>query len=148
MLTIEKMLVLRTVDVFAAVREEYLESVAASSTEVRLAAGEALFAEGDFGTSLFVIVSGRMEVVAGGRRLAEMGERDVVGEMAALDPEPRSATVSALEDCLLLRLTNEDLDLLMRDDVEVARGIIQTLCRRLRSRHLAPSPGSRAAKQS
>ena len=142
MLTIEKMLVLRSVSLFAAVREEYLASAAASATEVRLAAGEALFAEGDFGTSLFVIVSGRLEVVAGGKRVAELGERNVVGEMAALDPEPRSASVSALDDSLLLKLTSEDLDLLMSEDVEVARGIIQTLCRRLRSVRNASSSGS------
>ena len=138
MLTIEKMLVLKSVGLFAAVREEYLASAAASATEVRLATGEALFAEGDFGTSLFVIVSGRIEVTAAGKRVAELGERDVVGEMAALDPEPRSATVKALEDTLLIRLTNEDLDLLMSEDVEVARGIIQTLCKRLRNVLVAP----------
>mgnify|MGYP006188340831 CR=1 FL=1 len=61
-----------------------------------------------------------------------LGEREVVGEMAALDPEPRSARVSATQDALLLRLTDQDLDLLMSEDAEVARAIIQTLCRRLR----------------
>ena len=61
-----------------------------------------------------------------------VGERDVVGEMAALDPQPRSARVSALQEALLLRLTDQDLDLLMSEDAEVARAIIQTLCRRLR----------------
>lgn len=132
MLTIEKMLVLRSVNLFSAVREEYLATVAASATEVRLPAGARLFAEGDIGTALFVIVSGRLAVTAGDRRVAELGERDVVGEMAALDPEPRSATVEAIEDSVLLRITSEDLDLIMSEDVEVARGIIQTLCRRLR----------------
>jgi len=57
----------------------------------------------------------------------------VVGEMAALDPEPRSAQVRATQDALLLRLTDQDLDLLMSEDAEVARAIIQTLCRRLRN---------------
>ena len=74
--------------------------------------------------------------------VGELGERYVVGEMAALDPEPRSASVSALDDSLLLKLTSEDLDLLMSEDVEVARGIIQTLCRRLRSVRNASSSGS------
>jgi len=143
MLTIEKMLVLKSVRLFGAVREEYLASAAASAREVRLTAGQRLFEEGEFGTSLFVIVSGRLDVTASGKRVAELGERDVVGEMAALDPEPRSATVTALEDSLLLKLTTEDLDLLMSEDVEVARGIIQTLCKRLRNVLGAP-----AAKQS
>jgi len=41
----------------------------------------------------------------------------------------------ALQASLLLRITAEDVDLLMAEDVEVARGIIQTLCRRLRQRN-------------
>ncbi|MDP3522181.1 MAG: Npt1/Npt2 family nucleotide transporter [Hydrogenophaga sp.] len=133
MLTIEKMLVLRSVALFAGVREAFLVGVAASATEVHLRAGETLFEEGELGTSLYVIASGELEVVVGGQRVALMGERDVVGEMAALDPEPRSARVSATQDALLLRLTDQDLDLLMSEDAEVARAIIQTLCRRLRS---------------
>ena len=132
MLTIEKMLVLRSVSLFAGVREAFLVGVAASATEVRLAAGQTLFEEGELGTSLYVIASGELEVSVGGKRVALMGERDVVGEMAALDPEPRSARVSATQDTLLLRLTDQDLDLLMSEDAEVARAIIQTLCRRLR----------------
>jgi hypothetical protein len=132
MLTIEKMLVLRSVSLFAGVREAFLVGVATSATEVHLRAGETLFEEGELGTSLYVIASGELEVVVGGQRVALMGERDVVGEMAALDPEPRSARVSATQDTLLLRLTDQDLDLLMSEDAEVARAIIQTLCRRLR----------------
>lgn len=133
MLTIEKMLVLRSVSLFVGVREAFLVGVAASATEVRLAAGQTLFEEGELGTSLYVIASGELAVSVGGKQVALMGERDVVGEMAALDPEPRSARVVATQDSLLLRLTDEDLDLLMSEDVEVARAIIQTLCRRLRS---------------
>lgn len=137
MLTIEKMMILRSVALFSAVREEYLTGVAASVREVRLAAGEQLFDEGEMGTALFVIVSGRLEVWVKGRHVAEMGELEVVGEMAALDPEPRSARVLAATDCLLLRLTKEALDILVSEDIDVARGIIQTLCRRIRQRGVA-----------
>jgi len=135
MLTIEKMLVLKSVALFGAVREEYLAHAAEAASEVRLAAGQALFAEGDAGDALYVVASGRLEVRVRGQRVGEIGERDVVGEMAVLDPEPRSAAVLALQPSLLLRITAEDVDLLMAEDVEVARGIIQTLCRRLRQRN-------------
>jgi AAA family ATP:ADP antiporter len=139
MLTIEKLLVLKGVKLFAGVREEFLVSAAASVREVRLTAGQCLFQQGELGTSLFVIVSGRLAVAANGTNVAELFERDVVGEMAALDPEPRSATVTALEDSLLLKLSNEDLEFLMDENVEVARAIIQTLCRRLRGVLNGPS---------
>ena len=133
MLTIEKMLVLRGMPLFAGVREAVLLGVAASASEVRLRAGAALFEEGELGTSLYVIVSGELSVQVAGQQVALLGEREVVGEMAALDPEPRSARVSATQDSLLLRRPDEDQDQLMAEDPEVARAIIQTLCRRLRS---------------
>ena len=50
------------------------------------------------------------------------------GELAALDPEPRAATVTAVEDCTLLRLGGESLYELMSGNKEVTRGIIQVLC--------------------
>jgi len=134
MLTIEKMLILRGAALFAAVREEYVAHAALMATEIRLAAGQVLFQQGDPGTAMFVVASGELEVQVDGERVNLIGEREVVGEMAVLDPEPRSATVLALTDSLLLRITSEDLDLLMSEDVEVARGIIQTLCQRLRLR--------------
>ncbi len=134
MLTIEKMLILRSAALFAEVREEYVASAALAATEIHLAAGQVLFAQGDPGTAMFVVASGQLEVQVSGKSVNLIGEREVVGEMAVLDPEPRSATVVALKDSVLLRLTSENLDWLMGEDVEVARGIIQILCRRLRWR--------------
>jgi len=132
MLIIEKVLVLRTTSIFEAVREEFLAEVAQRSVPMQLDAGQILFAEGEMGSSLFVIVSGRLEVTVEGNALRYLGEREVVGEMAALDPEPRSATVTACEPSTLLRISHQDLNILMANDVEVARGIITVLCRRLR----------------
>jgi CRP-like cAMP-binding protein len=137
MMMIEKLLVLRSVPLFAAVRDEYLSSVAAAATELALAAGATLFEEGDAGDALYVIASGRLSVRVQGREINTVGECEVAGEMAVLDPEPRSATLVAIGDCRLLRITGEDLEALMAADDEVARGIIQMLCRRLRQRDMA-----------
>jgi HEAT repeat protein len=134
LLTIEKVLALRGVAIFSEIKEEYLTHIAVSLAEERLGAGEVLFSQGEFGTALYVIYSGKLRVHSGDRVLAELGDREVVGEMAALDPEPRSATVTAMEDCILLKITNDDLDMLLSDDVEVARGIIHVLVNRLRNK--------------
>ena len=53
--------------------------------------------------------------------------------MAALDPEPRSATVTATEATRLFRLEQESLYDLMADRIEVVRGVIRVLCHRLRA---------------
>ena len=84
------------------------------------------------------MASGKLKVHIGDKVLAEIGERQVVGEMAALDPEPRSASVTAIEDGLLLRMSSDVLERLIGDDIRVARGIIQELCDRLRKANTAP----------
>jgi HEAT repeat protein len=132
MLTIEKILTLRSVSVFADIAKEHLEPLAHTAKTVELAAGETLFSEGDDGNAMFVVVGGRLRVHRGGRTIVELGPREVVGEMAALDPEPRSASVDALEDSLLLRIGNRELEYLLSDDVDIARGVIRVLCQRLR----------------
>ncbi len=140
LLTIEKVLILRSVGIFANVRESALTQVAQAVKEVTLAAGEPLFEQGDFGDTLYIIASGKLRVHIGDLTLAELGERQVVGEMAALDPEPRSASISAKEDCVLLKMSSDNLERLIADDIRVARGIIRELCNRIRFSNQAEAP--------
>ena len=56
LLTIEKVLVLKSVGIFAEIPEEYLVEVARTLSEVRAKANEEIFGEGDIGTSLFIIL--------------------------------------------------------------------------------------------
>ena len=130
--TIEKVLILKSVHIFAETPEEALAEVVSTLKEVTVKAGEAVVKKGEVGRSMYIIISGRVRVHDGERTLAELGERDIFGELTVLDAEPRSATVTALQDTRLFRLDQDVLYELMADHVEVARGIIQVLTRRLR----------------
>jgi CRP-like cAMP-binding protein len=132
--TIEKVIILKSVNIFAETLDEILADVAQVCEEVAICAGEAVFEKGDTGDSLYIIVSGKVRVHDGEHTLNFLGERDVFGEMALLDPEPRSASVTAAEDTQLLRLGQEPFFELMEDRMEVARGIIKVLSRHLRAR--------------
>ena len=140
MLTVEKVIILKSVAIFHALPEEHLVELAGILRQREAHAGELIIREGDLGTSLFVIVDGRVRVHRGEREIAQLGTRDVFGELAALDPEPRSASITALEDTMLFELEGEALYELMADHVEAARGIIRVLCGRLRS-ETARGPG-------
>ena len=131
--TIEKVLVLRRVSIFGETPDDVLADVAELLEEVEYDAGETIFDKGDMGSALFVIVAGRVRVHAEGRTLRELGEREIFGEMAALDPEPRSASITTLAPTRLFRLDQEPLYDLMADRIEVVRGVIRVLCRRLRT---------------
>jgi CRP/FNR family transcriptional regulator, cyclic AMP receptor protein len=132
MLTVEKVMFLHNVEIFSSIPDEYLADVARRMKEVHLAAGEMLFKKNDTGTLMYVIVRGKVRIHVEDRVLAELGELDVLGEMAALDPEPRSASATATENTYLLSLSHHDIRYLMEIDVEVSTGLIRTLCRRLR----------------
>jgi hypothetical protein len=131
---IEKVLILKTVGIFAEIPDSVLAEVAALLEEHELAAGATLFEKGDPGTSMYIIAEGRVRVHDGGRLLNELGARDVFGEMAALDATPRLASVTAVDDTQLLRLEQDALYELMADHVAVARGIIKVLSGHLRAR--------------
>jgi CRP/FNR family transcriptional regulator, cyclic AMP receptor protein len=110
----EKVDVLKTSPLFEMLSQPELEVLAELSKLRRYAPGDIVFEEGDLGDSLYVIVSGQLEVVkrmepSGERLLATLNDRDFFGEMSLVDKEYRSATVRAKGDAQLLQLSAENL---------------------------------------
>jgi HEAT repeat protein len=132
--TIERVLVLKTVGIFAGTPDEILAEVATLLEEVDLKAGQTIFEIGELGDCMYIIVDGKVRVHSGERTLNYLGQGEVFGEMALLDPEPRMASVTAVEDTQLLRLDQEPFYELMDDRIEVVRGIIRVLTGHLRAR--------------
>jgi len=130
---LEKRFFLKGVPMFAEVRDDYLIGLAQALEEVHVAAGDALFREGDPGDAMYVIVSGRIVVARDGNHLADLSRGECVGEMSLIDGMPRSATVTAVTDCRLLSIDGDGLARIMAAEVEVARGILRVLSRRLRA---------------
>jgi HEAT repeat protein len=130
---IEKVIILKSVSIFAETPPAVLAEVANLLEEVTLRPQQRLLTKGEPGRSLYLIVNGRVRVHDGEQTVNVLGPRTIVGEMAVLDLEPRLASVTALEDTLLLRLDQDALYDLMSDRVEVTRGIIRVLSGRLRS---------------
>jgi signal-transduction protein with cAMP-binding, CBS, and nucleotidyltransferase domain len=133
-MTVDKILTLKTVSLFTETPDEMLAEVVELLDEIEVKAGDSIIKKGDPGTCLYIIAHGRVRVHDEERTLNFLGKRDVFGEMAALDPEPRVASVTAAEDTLLYRLDQEPLYTLMAKRPEVARGIIRILSRHLRAR--------------
>ena len=73
-----------------------------------------------------------MRVHSQGRTIITLGPGQAVGELAVLDPEPRSASATALAKARLLRLNKEPFDEVMADRPEIAQGVIRALCERIR----------------
>jgi CRP-like cAMP-binding protein len=83
---------------------------------------------------MYIIVSGKVKAHDGDHILNTLQDGDVFGEMAMLDPEPRVASITAVDDTHLLRLDQEPFYELMEDRIEIARGVIHVLSGHLRNR--------------
>ncbi len=134
LITIEKVIILKTVSIFSSISDETLAQLALVMTEEELDTGQELFAKGDYGEDMYVIISGSVRVHDGENTLNNLGEKDIFGEMAVLDPRPRVASITAVEPTRLLRLDRPSLYELMDKHSEVAHGIIRVLCGHLRDR--------------
>lgn len=127
LLTIEKVLILKSVHVFSSVPEPQLVEIATIIDVVEYQESDVIVNEGDLGSSMYIVAEGRVRCYSGDTELSILGSRAVFGELAALDPEPRAASVQALEDCTLLKLEGETLYELMAINKELTRGIIHVL---------------------
>lgn len=110
----ERVALLRHNPLFGALSDEELTSLAQQARCLRFSPGEAVVQEGDPGHSLYQLVSGTMEV----RKQQEEGEAltvaqlkpgDIFGEMSLLSNSPRSASVLAIDECVLLKVAQDDI---------------------------------------
>jgi CRP-like cAMP-binding protein len=86
-----------------------LEDVARLAERVQVAEGEVLTREGRVGREFFMILSGSVAVTREGRRLNTLGPGQFFGELAAVSPAPRNATVTALSDLDVLIIGPREL---------------------------------------
>ncbi len=132
MITLEKMLVLKHVGLFKATPDELLADITNVLHLHTANKGETIIQAGEPGSSMYIIVEGKVRIHRGEKTLATLGLHEVFGELSALDPEPRTASVSALEDVLLFEISREDLYEIMSLNINIARGIMKVLCQRIR----------------
>jgi ATP/ADP translocase len=143
LITIEKLLFLKSIPLFAALPGENLLTMADICSEEQIPADAIVIREHDEGNDLYVIVSGRVKVYSGQgsyeRRLAELGERECFGEMALIDGEVRSASVATLEPCSFLVIRGEDFRELMLEEPALSLAVMKVLSQRLRKADEAPA---------
>jgi CRP-like cAMP-binding protein len=126
---------------FGGLEDGALERIIGMLTPRSYGAGSVIFREGEFGRSMYIIQEGTLLVSRAGDsghnvRLVRLGPGDFFGEMALIEVQPRSSTITAETPAKVLELTNMDLYHLYQDDVHayamVLQNINRELCRRLR----------------
>jgi len=99
---------------------------------VRVPRGAVLFREGEPGAAMYVLILGQASVAIGGRELEILTPGAIVGEMSIVSPGPRSATVTACDDCEFVEIDGRRFNELVRQVPEFALQVMRTLSERLR----------------
>ena len=110
---------------------------------VQVAGGQSLMEQGELGDSMYLSVSGRLRAYVqqddGSQKVVrEMGRGQVIGEMSLFTNEPRSATVVAIRDSVLVRLDKAQFDRLVASNPQMTMALTRQIISRLKTEH-APS---------
>jgi CRP/FNR family cyclic AMP-dependent transcriptional regulator len=121
---------------FEGLASEHLSEVARCARLQRLAKRQELFHKGDAGSQVYVVASGRLKALTTSLEGDDvvfniLGPGEVFGEIALLGEMPRTATVTALDDCELLVIDRRDFLALLRRHPEAAISLLRVLAVRL-----------------
>ena len=133
LLLIEKVLLLKSLNLFKDTPENILADLAPLMKEMQYEQGTEIFKEGETGDCMYIIQQGNIKIHKGNTTLAILKEKEVFGELSLLDADTRSASATADTDCILYKIDQEPFYELMDERPEVAKGFIKILCQRLRT---------------
>ncbi|MDD3646617.1 MAG: cyclic nucleotide-binding domain-containing protein [Candidatus Gracilibacteria bacterium] len=115
--------------IFKGIEKSVVEEIILNSDEKSFKTGEIIILEGAPSNGEgYIIKSGSVKISIGGQKVAELQAGDIVGEIALLNEENRTATVTALEDTEVIVLTLDSLvEMINHDDNSINREIIRRI---------------------
>lgn len=133
---------LARVDLFSGLRKKDLKDLATYCREGKFSPGSVMLSQGEQGLGLFIITKGTARITrknspdGAEEVLGTAGAGEVIGEMALLDDQPRSATVTAVDEVTVISLPlwefRRFLRRSLRNDPDVGLNLLTVLSRRLR----------------
>ena len=123
---------LKPIGIFKGMPPAELKKISKQMREIRHPKGAEIMIRGEGGVGFLIILAGEAEVETGDGRRRTLGPGDHFGEMALLDHEGRSATVTAASDLVLGAVPEWGFKPFLQDHPEVTYRLLETLSRRLR----------------
>jgi len=131
--TMERVLFLRRVKLFANLIPVDLKQIAAVARERLFMDEEVIAHEGESGDEMYIIVSGEVRVLnERGEELARRQPGDYVGEMAIINQQPRMATLIASGNVRTLSIGRKQFEGILRERFEISLAVMRELCERLK----------------
>jgi CRP-like cAMP-binding protein len=126
--TIEKVIFLKSVDIFEHATIEQLGRIAGLTEEVHFKPGEIIFEEGQPGDAFYLLLSGQVFIEKNGNPLREMKEKEAFGTLEVLDFHPRAVTAKAVDQVRALKLNGQEFHDLLSLDIEMVEAVFRMLC--------------------
>jgi CRP/FNR family cyclic AMP-dependent transcriptional regulator len=114
------------------VRTYFEALMALDETPLKLDPGQVIFKEGETGHEMFVVRTGTVDLKLGDDVVETVGQGGVFGEMALVDPAPRSATAVAGPNCSLVLVEQHSFNDLLTRVPGLGLEIMRVMARRLR----------------
>ncbi len=124
---LDKVLVLRNVDLFQALSAEELYPVAEITLAEAFEPGDEVVRQGEPADDLYVVAEGSCEAVKDGEVVSVLAAGKAFGELGVLDGAPRAATVRAKSAAVLLRIPRREFEALLDESPELSKGVIKAL---------------------
>jgi CRP/FNR family cyclic AMP-dependent transcriptional regulator len=132
----EDIVILKKLEFFRGLNTLELAKINAVTHRATFLPGEIVVKEGTRGGPMYIIKKGSVTVSKEGNILARLGSGDPIGEIAFIDKGPRSATVKAEEDTVLIEIPDDAFDEVLARNKDIAykvyRAVTSILCERLR----------------
>ncbi len=129
---------LRALPLFSNLDDKELREISRFAYEKKVKKGNVIFSQGEQGSTLYLIIKGRVKVVLIGESgkelvLAILKKGDFLGEMSIIEDEVRSATAIALEPTVFLTIDKENFINFLIKDPRAMLGVLKELSKRLRN---------------
>jgi CRP-like cAMP-binding protein len=95
-------------------------------------AGQSIFTAGQPGEMMYVVKEGEVEVIVNDKVIDTIGPGGILGEMALIDKQPRSATATAKSDCKLVSVNEQRFQRLVQQTPHFALQVMRVMAQRLR----------------
>ena len=108
--------------------ESLIQQLATVMNRIEVSAGDRIVEKGEPGDTMYFVVDGTVRVHDGNIDIATLSKSATFGEIAALSPQRRTASITAEQNCLLYSVNQKNLYRVLKEQPDASRSIIQALC--------------------
>lgn len=143
----EKLAILKKTEIFEDFPDMILKSVVDVVEEIKFNEGNTFIHKGEEGTCMYILYKGKLRVHDEDARIIDVDPTSVIGEMSILSTEPRSASVTALEDSKLLKINKIEFEVLADDNILFYKSIVNLLIKKLQRQNTDLTEFARNARR-